>query len=83
MKNTLIASFIITYIASIYIIRRLDQIMFMNSAMVMLILLIEDEKVRKKTLAFLLIPMIIVLILAIIGFYNHGWDFDMTYKNIF
>jgi len=83
MKNTLIAFFIFGYLIFLYYANSLLQIVAINSAILFLILLIEDAIARKYILNFLIIIWIIVFIFMIIGFYNHGRDFDMTYKNIF
>jgi len=45
--------------------------------------LIEDKTLQRKVVRIFAIPFLLAILFMIIGFYNHGNDFDWTFGNIF
>jgi len=74
---------ILFYLLTIAYVRDLYAIYFIFMITLMISNLIEDKTLQRKVVRIFAIPFLLAILFMIIGFYNHGSDFDMTFENIF
>lgn len=71
------------YLLTILSLRDLSAVVFLFMMALMMSNLIEDKTMQRKAVRLFAIPFLLAILFIIIGFYNHGWDFDWTFGNIF
>jgi len=74
---------IVFYLLTIAYVRDFFAVYYIFMTTLMMSNLIEDKTLQRKVVWIFAIPFLLAILFIIIGFYNHGNDFDWTFGNIF